>query len=149
MAASKFNIQELINKMDGTEAKEAADLPSSGAYALVIELSGKLKIKTGVHRQTELEAGLYLYAGRASRGLPQRVARHCKREKTVRWHIDHITSRRGTRVRDILTFAGRPDLECEIIRACLRQGPARIPLDRFGNSDCVEGCPAHLVLLEG
>lgn len=149
MAGSKFKIQELIDKLGGVMAKAGADLPASGAYALLIEIARKLKIKTGAHGRAELDAGLYLYAGRASRGLPQRVARHCRRAKSVRWHIDHITSRQGTRVLEILIFAGRPGLECEIIRASLRQGPARIPLAHFGSSDCAEGCPAHLVLLEG
>ena len=149
MAGSKFKIQELIDKLGGVMVKVGADLPASGAYALLIEVARKLKIRTGAHGRAELDAGLYLYAGRASRGLPQRVARHCRRVKPIRWHIDHITARRGTRILAILVFAERPDVECEIIRACLRQGSARIPLARFGSGDCAEGCPAHLLLLEG
>ncbi len=148
MDKAGIEIQGLIEKIGGVSAKDAKNLPASGAYALIIEVRDSIWIKTGIHGKVELEAGLYLYAGRARRGLPKRVARHLRKRKPVRWHIDRLTARRATSVVDILVFAGKPEMECEIIRACLKDGKFRAPVARFGNSDCAENCPAHLLLLE-
>ncbi len=141
-------IQGLIEKIGGASVTDAEDLPQSGAYALILEIRDRLRIETGIHGKVELEAGHYLYAGRASRGLSKRIARHCRKRKTIRWHIDRLTAARAARVVDILVFPGKPEMECEIIRTCLNHGPFRTPVARFGSSDCTEKCPAHLLLLE-
>ena len=39
--------------------------------------------------------GYYIYIGSGYTSLSKRVLRHLKRNKTIKWHIDHITSNRG------------------------------------------------------
>ena len=115
---------------------------------MILKIDKNLKITTGNHGKITVPADWFLYAGRASRGLAKRLERHRKRQKVVHWHIDHLTTHRQVTIHDILIFADNPDGECEIIRKCLDYPSTQVPVTRFGNSDCTEGCPSHLVRLK-
>lgn len=119
--------------------------PSSGAYVLILRIKKNVLYHIGALGNRVLAPGLYLYAGRASRGLGKRLNRHRKRKKTVHWHIDHLTTKRQVIIEDILVIPEKPHWECRIIRTCLNSLAADVPAPGFGNSDCEEGCPSHLV----
>ncbi len=133
-----------LTRLGAVSIDQIKNLPASGAYALVLRVKEDLRLQTGVHGRFTLPAGNYVYAGRATKGLASRLARHRKRTKPVRWHIDRLTVKPHTVIEDILVFPGRPELECEIVRTLL-EGGVPCPVPHFGNSDCREGCPAHLV----
>ncbi|MBI5427570.1 MAG: GIY-YIG nuclease family protein [Nitrospinae bacterium] len=143
-----FEIQTLADSLGGIFLQPGERAPASGAYALVLRVEKRIRARTGSHGLLVFGPGLYLYAGRAARGLPSRLARHLRRNKPVRWHIDRLTNRREAEVQDIIVIPDKPGLECEIVRVCLRRAPAWVPIPHFGNGDCREGCPSHLLRFE-
>jgi len=61
-----------------------------GYYILLIKLRRKKTIKAGSLEEFAFEPGRYAYIGSAMNGLQQRVARHLRKEKALRWHIDYL-----------------------------------------------------------
>jgi len=108
-----------------------------GAYVLCLVVTSPLTITIGgaTHR---LSAGRYLYCGSAygPGGLRARIARHFRRKKPVRWHIDRLTT--SARVRGAFVFPGGE--ECTLA-ALLSHLP--MPIAGFGSSDC-RHCRSHL-----
>lgn len=72
-------------------------------------------------------------------GLEARVARHLRRAKRRKWHIDFLLERAVT-AGAVLFPSGKRE-ECDIARLLLDY-PKAIPVGRFGSTGC--GCPAHL-----
>lgn len=116
--------------------------PAPGAYLLVIRLAADLAPDLPRFQGRVLSAGWYLYAGSAygPGGIQARVARHMRRDKARRWHVDHLT----VPARAVLA-AGLPDeTECKIASELARLGGFTVPLTGFGSSDC-RTCEAHLL----
>lgn len=113
-----------------------------GAYALVINLAGPLVLEIPRYAGSRLPAGRYVYCGSAygPGGIAARVRRHCRTDKKLRWHVDHLT-RTGTVVDVVPVVGGR---ECVLLAAALTTPGAHVPLHRFGSMDCTS-CRAHLV----
>jgi Uri superfamily endonuclease len=84
-----------------------------------------------------LPAGDYVYTGSARRNLEARIARHCRRDKKLHWHIDYLLAAAETRIIDIQRLA-QP--ECFINQ----QQAGRTLIPGFGASDCRGGCGSHL-----
>lgn len=116
-----------------------------GAYALVIDLARPLVLEIPRFAGSVLPAGRFVYCGSAcgSGGISARVIRHCRTDKKLRWHVDHLT-RSGTVV-DVLPVIGGG--ECALLAAVVATPGALIPLRRFGSMDCAV-CPAHLVAVD-
>ena len=64
-----------------------------GAYVLAIELSEQVAVSLRGEPSALLCPGRYLYCGSAKGpgGLRGRLARHMRRGKSLRWHIDLLT----------------------------------------------------------
>lgn len=69
-------------------AREAQD---AGGYFLLLRLDAKRTLQCGALGGILFPAGYYVYAGSARRGLAKRLARHKRRRKRERWHIDALT----------------------------------------------------------
>ena len=85
-------------------------------------------------------AGRYVYTGSARRNLEARIARHRRRDKKLRWHIDYLLAAPGVRVLSVRR--SRRD-ECALNRST----SGSIPVPGFGASDCRAGCGSHLKYL--
>lgn len=109
-------------------------------YQIEFRLSRKLWIEVGSLGRFLFPAGVYIYTGSARRNLEARVARHRRRDKTLRWHIDYLLSRPWAHV--IATRTGTQN-ECELNQATT--GCIIVP--GFGASDCRHGCGSHLKYL--
>lgn len=119
--------------------RTAGDIPArAGGYILVIDLAEPVAVTIGRGKPQALAPGRYLYCGSAKGpgGLRARVARHLRRGKPVRWHVDHLTERGA--VIGAWVFPGRE--ECALA-AKLSHLPAPVP--GFGSSDC-RRCASHL-----
>ena len=90
-----------------------------------------------------IEPGVYLYLGSAfgPGGLRARLSRHAARSKVQRWHIDYLRPR----VSLVCAWFSTSTLHLEHDWAAraLVLATGRIPLPRFGASDC--SCPSHLI----
>jgi Uri superfamily endonuclease len=106
-------------------------------YQLVIRVTRPVEIAVGRLGLCSFQKGTYVYTGSAKRNFEARIARHLRKEKTLRWHIDYLLAAPGVSVTDVL----RSDVEeCE-----LNQGSAgEIVVPGFGASDCRHGCGSHL-----
>ena len=110
-----------------------------GTYVLVITLGSDLTTEVGALGTLSFPAGVYLYTGSALGGLDQRISRHIRHEKTVKWHIDRLTVAADS----VIAYESYPDYvpECEL--ASMAGDCGMVPsVDGFGCSDC--SCRTHL-----
>ena len=113
----------------------SATRPTS--YQLVIEVPAPVRCTVGRLGTLEFPAGSYVYTGSARRALEARLARHARREKTLRWHIDYLLAAEGVELFCIGRSARR---ECALNRSV--GGEVVVP--GFGASDCRKDCGSHL-----
>jgi len=120
---------------------------SRGTYVLLVELGQEAVITVGQLGTFCFPAGYYVYVGSAlgSGGLAARLARHRRRDKKLRWHIDYFLAH--ARILDIRTDDSGKRLECAWVCAMLSTPGAQVVAPRFGASDC--SCPSHLVYFWG
>jgi len=121
------------------------ELPAApGAHVLLIRLDRPLARTIGRLGPVCLAAGLYGYCGsaRGPGGIRARVRRHLRREKAIRWHVDHLTGA-AAGIRAIAKPGGD---ECALARRLLALDRVAVPVAGFGSSDC-RSCPAHLLRL--
>lgn len=100
-----------------------------------------LHVPVGKLGEHLLKPGYYLYAGSALGGLMPRLARHCRPEKRMHWHVDYLTTRLG--VEEAWVVQRQERLECICAEALRNLPGAEVPIARFGASDC--RCVTHLV----
>lgn len=106
-------------------------------YQLAIRLARPARIRVGRLGVFDFPAGLYRYTGSARRGLEARIARHLRRDKRLRWHIDYLLADAAATITGVTRHACA---ECELNR--LTAGSVAVP--GFGASDCRAGCGSHL-----
>lgn len=114
---------------------------SPGTYTIVIQNDAHEKIQVGQWGPLDLISGYYLYVGSAlgPGGVAARVARHCRRSKPFRWHIDYITAVAAP----IAAWYYHSSAKLEHRWAAKLQRSAQLShIERFGSSDC--RCATHL-----
>ena len=115
-------------------------ISDSGLYVIELILAREHQIKVGKRDIEKYPAGAYFYIGSAQRNLAKRVARHRKRIKTKRWHIDYL--RAYCRFAGFTVYEGERD-ECELVNCVAKERRGNILHPGFGASDC--RCNGHLV----
>lgn len=106
-------------------------------YQLVIEVAQPIRIAVGRHGRLDFPAGRYVYTGSAKRNFKARIARHLRRDKTLRWHIDYLLAAPGVTVVEVICSEAA---ECALNQAT----PGALRWPGFGASDCRAGCGSHL-----
>ena len=119
-------------------------LADAGCYSLIISLKRQKKIRVGKLGVAQFPPGTYVYTGSAMKGLAARLRRHCRREKKIHWHIDHLLTLPEARVKRIVVYPAAPGQECRQNRRIAARAGATVILRRFGESDCKSGCASHL-----
>ena len=117
----------------------ASEIPAlPGAYLLLIELTIATDVKLSNKLRASPFPGRYLYAGSAygPGGLKARIARHMRRGKVQRWHVDQLTK---NGVRGEWIFLGCN--ECDLVDMNLA---LPVPIVGFGSTDC-KRCRSHLL----
>jgi Uri superfamily endonuclease len=109
-------------------------------YQLLIDIADPVRVRIGRLGEFDFPAGRYIYTGSARRNFEARVARHLRREKTLRWHIDYLLAAPGVRIAEVIRLS---EDECPINRAT----PGSLPVPGLGASDCRAGCGSHLKYL--
>ena len=119
--------------------------PDAGVYQLWLRVTTARRIRVGRLGRFLFPAGLYVYTGRASRGLRARVARHAGRSRVKHWHIDYLLASQTVRLEKIVLVSQNSAAECPLNQS-VGEGAAW-PVPGFGSSDCRASCKAHLWLL--
>lgn len=122
---------------------ESSVAVNSGLYQLVIALRKARVIKVGRSGRFSFPKGYYVYTGSAKRGLESRIARHLRRKKKVRWHVDYLL--RYGRVVEVRRYSGAT-AECKLNRRVEGLPDSVVVAPRFGSSDCK--CSTHLFYFE-
>ncbi len=116
-----------------------------GTYALLIQVSTSIEVTPGRLGTFRLNPGWYVYIGsaRGPGGLAARIARHLRAPDAKRphWHIDYLLAQ--ARVSDLVWAVGHRRMECTWAHRLLATPDTRVPIPRFGASDCT--CPTHLI----
>ena len=113
---------------------------NSGLYQLVIQLRGAHVIRVGRLGRFSFPEGYYVYTGSAKRGLEQRIARHTRSKKRMRWHIDYLL--RLGRVVAVKRYSGSLS-ECELNGRVMSAAGSEVIVRGFGSSDCK--CSSHMI----
>ena len=111
----------------------------TGLYQLVIRLKKSQLIAIGRRGRYLFPAGYYVYTGSGRRGLESRIARHLRKEKKLRWHIDYLLL--FGHVLEVKRY-GADQGECELSRRVEGLPGSRVVVQGFGSSDC--RCRTHL-----
>ena len=109
------------------------------SYQLCIDVKRPVRLQVGRLGLFLFPAGRYIYTGSAKRNFEARIARHMRKEKTLRWHIDWLLSAPGVTV---ATVARSCKDECMLNQRAHR---GKIVAPGFGASDCRNGCGSHLL----
>lgn len=126
-----------MTKLFCTNADDAPALP--GAYVLAVEIVKAMAVMMPGMPAVTLKPGRYLYCGSAwgPGGIRARLGRHMRRDKAIRWHIDHLTV--AGSVPGAWVFPGGN--ECDLV-AALSALP--VPIAGLGSTDCAS-CRSHLL----
>lgn len=119
-------------------------LPPSvrGVYCLLAALREDRCIRVGSLGRMKFSAGIYVYVGSAMMGVEQRVARHARKQKTKRWHMDYLMEWAEFLGSIALPCEAR-GMECAVAHALRGCDAAVRTVPGFGCSDC--SCGSHLV----
>jgi Uri superfamily endonuclease len=110
-----------------------------GTYVLLLDFFSPRDLKVGSLGILHFNPGRYCYVGSAMGGLDQRLSRHLRKEKTIRWHIDNLTVS-ADRVEAWESYPD-PIPECDLAR--MAEACGMVPVHPgFGCSDC--RCRTHL-----
>ena len=114
------------------------ELADCGSYLILMRLPRLRRLVIGALGAILFPPGWYIYVGSARRGLYQRVARHRRRRKRLRRHIDYLRESAG--FEDSFEIRSSRWDECRLAEEVRRQANSEIK--RFGSSDC--SCASHL-----
>jgi Uri superfamily endonuclease len=120
---------------------------SSGAYQLFIHINKEIELKIGKLGTFQFSVGNYIYTGSAMKNLHQRVARHQRKEKKLKWHIDYLLNNENVTITHIKIYKSETKDECKINQNSINEFNASIPVNGFGSSDC-KICISHLIKIE-
>lgn len=115
-----------------------SELRDRGAYLLLVKMEQDKVLTIGGLGETAFKPGYYVYAGSALNNLSKRIARHLRKRKSKRWHIDYLAAKAAAVT--AVPFVTGEKLECELAAGV--QQIAGHPVKQFGSSDCQ--CASHL-----
>jgi Uri superfamily endonuclease len=121
-----------------------------GTYTLLLACKRPFKLRIGRLGQVRLKKGHYLYTGSAlgsgAASLEERVARHRRHNKCVRWHVDYLTVRSEIIIVNAICLRASKRLECQINQQISFEFSGKPIIKKAGASDCK--CDGHLLSTE-
>lgn len=110
-----------------------------GLYIAVFSLDAGRRIRVGRLGTFRFQPGVYYYVGSARRNRQARLARHARRDKPLRWHLDYLSTQ--ARMLGAILVDQDDWSECALAAGLSEHLALAVP--RFGASDC--RCPGHLL----
>lgn len=128
-----------------TDNPSNIDLVNSGIYLLEIIASTDFRVDIKKFKGVIFLAGYYYYVGSAQKNFASRIRRHLSANKTIHWHIDHVTSIDSNKIQKIyfIKNAGR-NVEIDLADKLISTLNCEVIVERFGSSDTPESV-THLV----
>lgn len=118
-----------------------------GVYTLIISLKKTITLKIGKLGTFTFPSGIYTYTGSAmgtgALSLENRINRHLKRDKKLKWHIDYFLNSKHVQIQSIIYAETNKKSECVVSKEIEKLEITYVPARKFGASDCKEGCHAH------
>ena len=114
-----------------------------GSYMLIIRVKKDSKIEIGKLGKLNFKKGFYCYVGSAlgkSMSLENRVRRHFRKEKKIKWHIDYLLANKNVSIEGVILFPSKKRMECFLSRKIEKRADETV--SKFGSSDC--NCKGHL-----
>ncbi len=111
------------------------ELRNSGSYFLIVYLEKKTYIEKF---DAYFSPGYYVYVGSAMKNLRQRIARHARKRKKLKWHIDYLLL--NAQLKKVIPIISSEKIECTLAKDILKISEYFVP--KFGSSDCT--CASHL-----
>ena len=111
---------------------------NAGVYIAVFYKPKGRTIQIGRLGKFHFHKGVYFYVGSAQQNLSARIERHNRKKKTLRWHIDYISTK--AEMLGVITIPGIRELECQLAKKLA--GMFELAVPGFGASDCK--CRGHL-----
>ena len=122
-----------------------------GTYTVLLNCSRRMTARIGRLGRFKLQEGYYSYTGSGlgvgAVSLEGRIERHRRRSKTLRWHIDYLTSNENWNFVGAIYVVSKRRLECRINRLICCSLHALPIIPNFGSSDC--NCMTHLLRFDG
>lgn len=122
------------------------DFPAArGTYVLLLYLDADRTLLMGRLGRLFFPEGGYFYVGsaRGPGGLRARLMHHLRSPAAPHWHIDWF--RQAAKVCGIWWGETPGREECDWVQILLSLKDVRVIHQGAGASDCVRGCPAHLL----
>lgn len=120
--------------------KRESNPDNAGIYLLEMLVVEEAGLTVGKLGEFALRPGYYYYIGSAQRNLEQRIQRHLRTEKRIRWHIDYFLQK--AQILRVYTWPAGKELECKLGEYLRRFPAGMVPIPGFGASDCK--CETHL-----
>jgi Uri superfamily endonuclease len=118
---------------------------NKGIYVLEIYSPKSFAIDLKAFHNIKFRRGYYYYVGSSQINLNKRIERHLKKDKTLHWHIDYITSLAFIKINDIKIFPSvSKEYECRLVDYLNDKYKTIFPAKKFGSSDC-GNCYSHLL----
>ena len=110
----------------------------NGTYVLIFYRKKGEFVRVGALGEIYFKKGFYAYVGSALgiNGFANRIGRHVRRQKRLRWHVDYL----NLPVREVWVSDAGNKCECDWSETLEQTASFHIP--GFGCSDC--RCPSHL-----
>jgi len=119
-----------------------------GVYTLIIDLKTDEPLKVGKLGTHIFLSGTYTYTGSAmgtgALSLENRIKRHLRKTKKVKWHIDYLLNSSSAQICSVIYAETKEKFECNVSKEIEKLKVTYVLVKRFGASDCKEGCQAHL-----
>lgn len=115
-----------------------------GIYQLIIFMPKNKIIEVGKLGIFHFPKGFYVYTGSAMSGIEPRLARHCRKNKHLHWHIDYLLL--YSEIVKIIIHLTRERLECKFNQRILSLPNCQVLARGFGSSDC--NCVTHLAYFQ-
>jgi len=118
---------------------------NSGIYILELFLPKRTILSHNKFKNQVFSIGYHYYIGSAQKYLLQRIERHRRKEKKLRWHIDYLLNNREVLISNIYTISNLPkNQECKLVDNLISEMQLKVVIKNFGNSDC-KSCESHLL----
>lgn len=119
---------------------------SRGLYVLIMEIPREICLSIGSLGIHSFRPGLYVYVGsaRGPGGLRARIARHLRKDKKLRWHIDYLTIHPDVHIIAAVYSETEKDLEEALANTLLNKEVYAVYIRKFGSTD--KKSPTHLAI---